>query len=615
MMPWTIDDSRFVYGVGKNDLWFLDITPEGDLCIRLDETEITFPEILDKLRDDLKQAGIDHVPSFTLRVPQLITAQVKKIWGAFEKSILENDYAGDFLLVYPLKVNPMRMVIDTILESHPRYGLESGTKPEFGIILEALKNQQHRLIICNGVKDDEYLEMIGKALFEGYNVFVSIESIEEAQLVLENIHLDHLNLILRVKPYVSLSGYWKASVGRDSKFGLNIEELNQVITMLQEHGASSCLKGLHAHPGSQVQEVNDIFTHVTFLTRLYAELRDQGFTDLHVLNLGGGLPINYDGHLPPETIKTHALTSIRAIMDVLQDDHPHPTIILEAGRAVTALSSMVVVEVLEVKSVYPRKSNKEIQSPLLRKIAQELKKAEHPLEILEAWERLNEHSVIFQMTMNDLLEFEHVVGELKRELRKKFVQHDDWESCYEDDPRAKTLMRPEWLVLGNFTVFNSACDHVLIGQYFPVFPTKNLHVQPETMVRLVDITCDSDGEISVYRPPLSYDLLYTKDGFPLTTENKQTFMGFPVGEVRSLVGSHLVIALVGAYQDVIEFDHNLIGDLPDVELRVTDLGEWHIQWFGQPRGLNGLRKKLGFKVEDKINPYVNKRPKNVNSSQ
>ncbi len=603
-----------MYGLGKNDLWFLGITTEGDLAIKYEEYEITFREIISRLNQDLQAMGKDHVPSFTLRIPQLITSQVEKIWGSFEKSIQENDYDGDFMLVYPLKVNPMKLIINTILASHPKYGLESGTKPEFAVIIEALKDDKHRLVICNGVKDDEYVEMIKHALNAGYNVLVSIESIEEAKLVLGKIPLEQLQLALRVKPYVSLSGYWKASVGRDSKFGLNIEELYQVADMLKQVGAINCLRALHAHPGSQVQEVQDIFTYVTFLTRLYAELYDQGFTKLHILNFGGGLPINYDGHLPPETIKTYALTAIRAIMDILEDKHPSPTIILEAGRAVTALSSLVVVEVLEVKSVYPREPKKELQSPLLRKIAEELRKAEHPLEILDAWERLNEHSMVFQMTMDDLLEFEYVVGELKRDLRKKFVQHEDWESYYEDDPRARTLLRPEWMVLGNFTVFNSACDHVLIGQYFPVFPIEDLHRQPETMIRLIDMTCDSDGELSIYRPPLSYERLYTKDGFPLTTEEKQTFRGFPVGNIKSLVGSHLVIALVGAYQDVIEFDHNLIGDLPDVELRVEESGEWHLRWMGQSRGLNGLRKKLGFDVEDKINPYVNKRPKCIHVS-
>ncbi len=594
-MKWTLDDSRFVYGVGKEDLHFLDIDHKGNLCITLNGNQISLKNVIREVGKHVRDKGYTRIPSFTLRIPQLINSQIKKVSKVYTEVMDEHQYQGKYRVVYPLKVNPMKQVIEQVLKFNPDYGLEVGTKSELFIVLKELQDQRQRLIMCNGVKDREYIEIVRQALHDGYNLWISVESIKEAQLALELLPQDKMRLALRIKPYVSIVSHWGASAGRHSKFGLSVEDLFSTVNLLKQHRVESAVVAIHAHPGSQV--LGNIYAFAEYIAHTYTYLYDEGFTNLKVINVGGGLPINYDGHLTPGTIHADATAIVVALMKILGEHYPKPDIMTESGRVITALYALLVVRAFELRRIFPET----LKAPSLQ-LLEETKKAQDARTILQAWKYWQQQASKHQ-TLEQIREYENLTGWVKTQLRQLFVNRDNYED-YLTDPLAKDLLRPEYIIQGNFSVFNGACDHVLVDQYFPILPITDLHTQPATLVRLADITCDSDGEISNYAPPLSDRRLFTKDGFPLTTQHKHTLGGFPVGDISSIDDDYLVIALVGAYQDVIEMDHNLIGDLPDVQLTLTEQGDWSIGWLGAAQTIQDLATDVGFTLPNLDDPYI-----------
>jgi arginine decarboxylase len=594
-VKWTRDESRLVYGVGKEDLHFLDIDKQGNLCIILDNKQITLQDVIRLVGNEVRDRGYPRVPSFTLRIPQLIDLQIKKVSQIYRSVMAEHEYEGSYRVVYPLKVNPMKAVIHQVLNHDPNYGLEVGTKSELFIVLKELQDKKNRLIMCNGVKDAEYIEIVRQALEEDYHLWISVESPKEAQIALDMLPRDTMQLALRIKPYVSIISHWGASAGRHSKFGLAIEDLFQTLQLLQRAKAKDRVVAIHAHPGSQV--LGNIYAFAEYVTHVYTYLHDSGFTNLNVINVGGGLPINYDGQLAPGTIHADATAIIVALIKILGSKYPHPDIMTESGRVITALYALLIVRAFELRRIFP-KTNKQ---PTLQLLA-EAKKAQDAHTILQVWQYWLKQATRYQ----DLLEirdYERLTGYLKSQLRQLFVNLNNYED-YLGTPIAQDLLRPEYIIQGNFSVFNGACDHVLVGQYFPVLPITNLHTQPITLVRLVDITCDSDGEISNYTPPISDQQLFTQDGFPLTTTQKHTMDGFPIGDLSSVDDDYLAIALVGAYQDVIEMDHNLVGDLPDVELTLSPKRQWKIKWLGEAQTIQDLADDFGFSLSQMDDPYI-----------
>ncbi|MFX1566019.1 MAG: hypothetical protein ACFFCH_08525 [Promethearchaeota archaeon] len=594
-MKWTLDDSRFVYGVGKEDLHFLDIDSKGNLFITLSGTHISLQRVIREVGKRVRGKGYTRVPSFTLRIPQLINSQITKVSKIYTEVMSEHHYQGKYRVVYPLKVNPMKQVIEQVLKFNPDYGLEVGTKSELFIVLKELNDQKQRLIMCNGVKDTEYIEIVRQALQDGYNLWISVESLKETQLALDLLPRDKMQLALRIKPYVSIISHWGSSAGRHSKFGLSVEDLFRTVNLLKEHKAESVVVALHAHPGSQV--LGNIYAFAEYIAYVYTYLYDEGFTDLKVINVGGGLPINYDGHLTPGSIHADATAIIVALTKILDERYPQPDIMTESGRVITALYALLVVRAFELRRIFP----KTLKVPSLH-LLEETKKAQDARTILQAWKYWQQQASKYQ-TLDQIREYEQLTGWVKTQLRQLFVNLDNYED-YLTDPLAKDLLCPEYIIQGNFSVFNGACDHVLVGQYFPILPITSLHTQPATLVRLADITCDSDGEISNYTPPLSDRRLFTKDGFPLTTQHKHTLGGFPVGDISSIEDDYLVIALVGAYQDVIEMDHNLIGDLPDVQLTLSEQGDWIIDWLGAAQTIQDLATDVGFTLPNLDDPYI-----------
>ncbi|MHA1962956.1 MAG: hypothetical protein ACW97G_00100 [Candidatus Thorarchaeota archaeon] len=595
---WPVDKSRLVYGVNRNDLHFLDITEDGELCLRLRDQIITFNEVIKRIKE-MNGNSPGYASSFTLRMPQLVTYQVKKLKAAFHRAMEELDYGGKFIGIYPVKVNQRKDCVTAVLRSDSDYGLEAGTKAELLLIKKVIESEKHRPIICNGAKDPKYLKLIRDCMKEGYNIAISVESVHESRLIVERFKPEQTNLILRIKPYLSVEGHWSHSTGRDSKFGLSIHDLYDVVELLKQTGFADSVQSILAHPGSQITDIEAFEKLGRLLTKLYAELRDMGLSNLENIDFGGGLAIDYTSSHAADFMYRYAyllVSGVKAQLSEMSGKHPPPNIMIESGRGVTALSTMVIVEALEVRSIFPPVGEghvSEIAEDDENKTLEKIRNASTLGEIKEIWNIFHKKYGSLNLSgMKFIFEQEMVTGNLEDAVRSRLVELNL--KSYEIEGLVRTFWRPEHIVIGNFSIFNSIADHVLVKQHFPVIPVQDLHVKPQTTIRLADITCDSDGEITQFYRPHTDEVWFTKDNRLLTTPEGKMGEGIPVGSLENVPGSCFVLALTGAYQDAIEMDHNLLGDLPDVELYLQDDGKWSLSWVTGAESIEDLLKDVGY---------------------
>ncbi|TET27628.1 MAG: hypothetical protein E3J70_11560 [Candidatus Heimdallarchaeota archaeon] len=593
-MKWKLDDSKLVYGIGSKDLYYLDINKEGKLELVLDGQRISFEKIIETFQEKTKYDDA----SFALRIPQLISSQIEKLITAFAEAREKYNYQSKYYPIYPIKVNHSKFIIETIIKSHPTYGFESGTKSEFILLLQALKNEKHRLIMCNGAKDREYLQSIKEAIADGFKICISIESEQEIIDTLDILPQENYQLAFRIKPYVTLHGHWGASSGRNSKFGLAIGELHDVIDILEEKKVTHLLTMLHSHPGSQITDLEGFERFATFVAKIYKLLHERGFTKLKTINFGGGLPIDYDNRLDEDFMQKYAEIFVKVLSKKLPK--LQPIIMTESGRAITALSTLVIVKTIDRYSMFSEAYyDKTLGVAYWGKKAAKHKEVSSARDVLKKWSSWERRKPPLDF-LEGLNDYEYITLELKRELRKLFFGFEDFEKQL-DKVEAKLFLKPEYAIQGNFSVFNSIGDLVLVKQYFPVIPISSLNQRPETIVRLFDITCDSDGEVAVYHSPISDKKLFTEDDFQLTFTKPFSLGGFPIGDLEELKDSYLVIPLAGAYQDIVEFDHNLLGDLPDVLVALD--GEWRIELLNGAQSISSLLADVGFICDVDDDPY------------
>ncbi|MFW9956764.1 MAG: hypothetical protein ACFFCT_01725 [Candidatus Odinarchaeota archaeon] len=606
---WSVDKSKTVFGVGRNDLHFLDITENGNLCIRLADQKIELQDLIQRVKS-INGHLAGYTASFTLRIPQLITYQIKKLRGLFERVFSELEYTGKFIGIYPVKVNQRSDFVSAVIRSDSEYGLEAGTKTELLLIKAVTENEKHRHIVCNGAKDPEYLKLIQESMNDGWNIGISIESLHEARSIVEYFKPENTNLILRIKPYLSVEGHWSHSTGRDSKFGLSIHDLYNVVDLFKQTGFENSVKTILGHAGSQITSLEAFTSFGKFLTKLYAELRDMGLSNLENIDFGGGLAIDYTSSHPPDLMYQYARNIIIGVKEQIAFDsikHPEPNIMIESGRGITALASLIIVYALELRSVFPAPGGR-YESETTRVEEEVYLSKIHNAKTLEAiveiWNEFHEHFGGLTLAgLGFIFEREMVVGYLEAAVRSKLRQMEL--TSFVSDKLERNFWYPEHIVIGNFSVFNSIADHVLVQQHFPVIPIRDLHKHPQSTVRLVDITCDSDGEIANFYRQHTENVWFTKDNRPLTMPGGKMGIGIPVGVLENVPGSYFVIPLVGAYQDAIEMDHNLLGDLPDVELRLEEDNTWGISWITGAESIEDLLRDAGYAdIDVDEDPYM-----------
>ena len=567
-MKSAIAEVAQTYGIENWGAGYFDINPQGNLSVRPAEGDARNVDVK-KIVDDLIARRV-KLP-FILRFPQIFASQVRKMNQSFRAAMKEFEYKGEHRAVFPLKVNQRRQVIEAYLEEATKhnYGLEAGSKSELYAAI-AMEQAPDSLLICNGFKDDAFIDLAFVGTQLGKNVVIVVEKLNELPKIIERSKATGVQPMvgMRVRLYTRGSGRWEKSGGEQSKFGLTTSELLQAVRMLKDAGMADSLRVLHFHIGSQITQIKRVKAGVKEAARVYAKMRKMG-SDVDHLNVGGGAGVDYDGSKTSfessvnYTMEEFANDVIYMIKSVCEEENvPEPNVITESGRVLVAYHAMLVTNIVdEIETVQG-----------LRNISITGNEAQVIKELYDLYNA---------MSAKNFLEYYHDALEHKEELFTLFdlgfISLEDrakgevlfWEVCDKANNFAKlTQVKSEEFddlrkllsakYLCNFSVFRSVPDHWAIDQLFPIIPIHKLNEIPTDTATLCDITCDSDGVVDRF-----VDLHDVKD----------------VLEVHDLKNNepyYLAMMLVGAYQEVMGNFHNLFGTTNEAHVIITDNGEYHI---------------------------------------
>jgi arginine decarboxylase len=540
-----------VYGIEK---WGKDLIvrlDNGDIGLKNPMRPDAAPANLPDILRDLDQRGV-HVP-MVLRVTSFLENEIRRINAGFCDAISRTQYQGRFQGVFPIKVNQQAQVVDRIVEFGRTYdyGLEAGSKPELVIAL-AHRLSHKALIVCNGVKDAEFIRLAILSRKLGFNTVIVLESPKEVETVIEvsrDLDIDPM-LGVRVKLTNQISGKWEESSGDRSTFGMNTDQLVVVIDTLRNAGLLHCLKLQHSHLGSQVPDVNDVRRAVGEACRYYVELTREGAPLTH-LDLGGGMGVDYTGEKKAVensinyTVEEYCANVVETVGYALDEAGvDHPTLVTESGRAVVATSSMLIFNVLEA-TLYDAPTAPSAE-PEDHHFISDLSAINGYLaadRLQECWNDAtfyrNELRALFRRGTVDLRQMaraERIYLHLMSRIKEVVAQI---EGPTDVDHQLESLAD---IYHCNFSLFQSLPDVWAIDQLHPIVPLQRLNEIPDRRAVLSDITCDSDGKV---------DQFILADGVSPT---------LPVHSLPENTAYYLGVFFVGAYQETLGDLHNLFGD-------------------------------------------------------
>jgi arginine decarboxylase len=553
-----IEQTIETYGIDNWGAGYFGVNRKGNLIVRAPENENLTADVKEII-DDLRKRGVNT--PVLLRFPQLLFGQIRKLQTAFRKSIKEFEYEGGHLCVYPMKVNQNRAVIEEYLREGSRYnfGLEAGSKSELYAAI-ALDQSKDSLLVLNGFKDRDFVQLAFTGAMAGKNVVIVIEKLSElehtlaiaAEVTAEDPDARLPMVGVRVKLYSKGSGKWEKSGGEAAKFGLTTTEILECIRMLQAAGRIDMLKLLHFHIGSQLTDIKRIKNAMKEAARTYAKIHKMGIP-IDYLDVGGGMAVDYDGSRTSfessanYNAREFANDVIYVIKTVCDDENvPHPTIIQESGRYLSAYHAILVTNIQdEIETVVESLIPIEVATddPQVIKELYDLRETINGKNYREYYhDALENRDELFTMFNLGLIDLEDKgKGEVLFwdicEKADYFAQQKKYISEEFDDLRH--LMCAKYLA--NFSVFRSMPDNWALEQLFPIIPIHKLNKKPTEYATLCDITCDSDGVVDKF-----VDLHDVK----------------PVLELHKLVKGepyYLAMMLVGAYQEVMGNNHNLFG--------------------------------------------------------
>ena len=567
-MKSAIAEVAQTYGIEHWGAGYFGINSQGHLIVHPVEGDPRSVDIK-KLIDDLVARRV-KLPVL-LRFPQIFASQVRKMNQSFRAAMREFDYKGEHLAVFPLKVNQRRQVIEAYLEEATKYnyGLEAGSKPELYASI-ALEQAAGSLLVCNGFKDDNFIDLAFVGTQVGKNVVIVIEKLNELGKVIDRALATGVRPMLgiRVRLYTRGSGRWEKSGGEQSKFGLTTNELLQAIKMLRDAGMPETLRVLHFHIGSQITQIKRVKAGVKEAARVYSKIRKMGI-DVDHLNVGGGAGVDYDGSKTSfessanYTLQEFANDVIYMIKSVCEEENvPEPNVITESGRILVAYHAMLVTNIIdEIETVQGihNITMTDDEPPVINELY-DLYKTMNSKNFLEYYHDALEHKEEL-FTLFDL-------GFISLEERAK-GETLFWEVCDKANNYAKLsqfkseefddlrkLLSAKYLC--NFSVFRSVPDHWAIDQLFPIIPIHKLNVPPTDTATLVDITCDSDGVVDKF-----VDLHDVKEVLE-------------VHDLKDREPYYLAMMLIGAYQEVMGNFHNLFGTTNEAHVIISEDGEYHI---------------------------------------
>jgi arginine decarboxylase len=567
----AIEQTLETYGIENWGAGYFGINRKGNLIVHPSDTDTKSSADLKEIIDDLERRGIST--PVLLRFPQLVTAQVRKLQRAFRNSIREFEYQGSHMCVYPMKVNQQRAVVEEYLREGTRYdfGLEAGSKAELYAAI-ALEQASDSLLVLNGFKDEEFIELAFVGARAGKRVVIVIEKMSELDHILrfaeqfEDGHEGDLPLVgLRVKLYSKGSGRWEKSGGEAAKFGLTTTELLEVIRRLQEAGRIEMLRLLHFHIGSQLTDIKRIKNAMKEAARVYAKIYQMKIP-IELLDVGGGMAVDYDGSKTAfdssanYNAQEFANDVIYTIKQVCDDENvPHPTVIQESGRYLSAYHAILVTNVQEeietvVEDITPIEIDADDPQVVteLGDLRQNISIKNYREYYHDALEHRDEMFTLFNLgliSLEDRAKGEVLFWDVC-ERADKYAQQAEYVS--EEFDELRRLSRAKYLT--NFSVFRSAPDHWALDQLFPIVPIHRLNKAPTAYATLCDITCDSDGVV---------------DKFVDLHDVKQVLELHPLIKGEPY---YLAFLLVGAYQEVMGNNHNLFGTPNEAHIHIDEDG-------------------------------------------
>ncbi len=569
MSEWTARQSSDLYQIPAWGGDFFSVSPRGELLVhpRLRDTA---PIALPKLVSELENRGLRR--PMLIRFSDILAKRIEDLAGSFADAIAEHEYKGRWRGVYPIKVNQQAHVVEEIVQFGAPFGvgLEAGSKPELLIAL-ALLDTTDALLICNGYKDRAYVEIALLAQRLGRSPILVVDRFAELELIIE------ASAKLGIRPHIGLrarlstvgAGRWVESSGQRSKFGLGPDELVRAIDRLRKEDMLDCAELLHFHIGSQITTIRAHKDALREAMQIYVGLYRLGATSLHLLDVGGGLAVDYVGagtddpssknYSEQEYANDVVFAAEQACSEVRV---PAPDIITESGRAMVAHHSMLIFDVIGVdRSLSPEKLQAcdEADHAVLHSL-REAVEAITPVRLAESYHDLvdgrDEADSLFSLGYLDLIGRAkserlfragcQIIGDILNQLGEAREEFEDLQGLLTDT------------YFGNFSVFQSAPDAWAVKQVFPVMPIHRLDEEPSQRGIIVDLTCDSDGRID----------RFIGNGAEQPTLPLHAWNGSPY---------FLGIFLVGAYQEILGDMHNLFGDTDAVHVRLGDDGDYEVE--------------------------------------
>jgi len=569
MADWTCEDSLELYGVERWGAEYFSIDERGHMIVRPRRSDGPSIDLL-ALVEDLRSRGL-RTP-LLVRFSDILASQVEELTASFQQAIERYDYGARYRGVYPIKVNQQRHVVEQIVQfgAPLGVGLEAGSKPELLVALAVL-DTPGALIICNGFKDRAYIETALLAQRLGRTPMIVVDRFSELDIIIK------ASRELGIRPHIGIrarlsaqgTGKWMESSGRRSKFGLSPAEIVDAVSRLRSEDMLDCLELLHYHIGSQITAIRAHKDALREVSRIYVGLHALGASQLHIIDVGGGLGVDYDG----SQTDFHSSTNYSAqeyandVVDAIQSacdevGVPHPDIVTESGRAMAAHHSVLVFDVIGASQLM-NGGEAELVGEEEEKVLHDLAEVRSGIceeNVQEAYhdatQLRDEASSLFALGYLDLPArakadrlFLSCCEEILRIVRTLETVPEDMEGLERD--LADTYY-------GNFSVFQSAPDHWAVKQLFPVMPIHRLDERPTRRGIFGDLTCDSDGKIDCF-----IDRADVKSVLELHPLN-----GAPY---------YLGLFLVGAYQEILGDFHNLFGDTDAVHVRLDEDGTYDVE--------------------------------------
>ncbi len=540
----------------------LDIWGEDNFIIEEGKIKLNYlskPALIDIVKE-IRRKGIKG--PILLRFPHLIEKQINSVYSHFKRASKENNYKGSFNAVFPLKVNQFPNFVKSLLQKGKKYGygLEAGSKAELFIAMAF--NNKNAPITVNGFKDEEMIILGFIAARMGYNITLTIEGLNELESIIQTAKKTPKNTTLpkiglRIRLHSSGIGIWAKSGGINSKFGLTSTELVAAIERLRKENLLDNFTMIHFHIGSQITEITPMKKALREAGNIYADLKKMGAKNLHAINIGGGLAVEYsqheEYHQKNYSIREFANDIVFMLQMISQSKKvQEPDIFIESGRYIAASHAVLTAPVLELFSQEYHENSlklKENNPPLITELF-ELYKTINKNTALEYLHDSIDHMesllTLFDLGYIDLIDRSNT--EILIHLIIKKAMH-----LLKDKPHKELISIQERIqerYLINFSIFQSLPDYWGLGQNFPVMPLSKLDEIPVRSASLWDITCDSDGEIefNIKKPLFLHDVDIKKEEY---------FLGF---------------FLVGAYQEILGMKHNLFTHPTEATIEIDEKG-------------------------------------------